>query len=371
MKRLCSYLVFLLSAAVLLGCRKEAPVEPVYFELDLCVQDMRPGTKLTVPEETAIDDIVIMVFERNQSGEYVFSYIPEIVAKTSQNHLKLLLTREIPLIKLAIIANAQLTVGGGEVYQGSTKVVASGENLKTAFNDILFECSENNVTSGWTGRTIPMWWQMGEELNIADQRDMIYGSIWLLRAVAKIVISSAASDFTLTEAYLYNCPKSGKVAADYANIERYDLGNRNGPTINAASVPTLLQKHGLLKIDEGAAIYVPEAVAPVAKDGNGAMYPCHPDATCLVVGGRYAGSERTTYYRIDITSLESGSTSHTSTMTTVDYGEILRDYRYDITITEVRSEGTATPYEALGNRADMGGVITPWQSGTTADMIVD
>jgi hypothetical protein len=96
------------------------------------------------------------------------------------------------------------------------------------------------------------------------------------------------------------------------------------------------------------------------------MYPCHPDATCLVIGGKYDGSDRITYYRIDITE---GNTA--STMTSMDYSDIVRNTRYDITITEVRSGGAGRPEEALGNRTDIGGIIEAWQKGPDAGMVVE
>lgn len=85
--------------------------------------------------------------------------------------------------------------------------------------------------------------------------ELFYGSIWLLRAISKVNLLNIAEEFELCEAYVFNCMKQGKAVPFLQNVFTYYLDG---------------------------------------KDGN--MYPCHPDATCLVIGGKYDGSDRITYY---------------------------------------------------------------------------
>lgn len=352
----------------------------VFMELALCVDRMGPLTRLTEAQETSIRDVLVLVFEKDAQGDFVFGYIPETVG-WSDGMLRLKMRAEVVDIRVAILANLDLEQTGGEVFQDGVKVVGSGEDIETAFDDILFDCTEQALKNGWKDNAFPMWWMMEESVRLEPGMDLFYGSIWLLRAVSKVNLLNVAEEFVLVEAYVYNCLKQGKTVPFLKNVYTYDLDGKNGPVADKPSLPSSVEKHGLVRLDASVqivsggqkiadAIYLPEAAAPSRTDKDGNMYPCHPDATCLVVGGKYDGSDRITYYRIDITVPVSGGNA-SSTITSTDYSDVVRNGRYDITITEVRSEGSATPESALGNRADIGGIIEAWQKGPDAGMVVE
>lgn len=340
-----------------LGCGKDDLPEKeaergVYMDLTVCVDDLRVSTKLTDAQETAIENISVLVFEKNAEGKYLFSYVPEIVARSDDNLVRVKLQNNEAVIRVAILANTDLVETDGELYLDGTKVVSKGEDIGTAFDDLTYECLESTVKDGWTAKAFPMWWQMtaSEALEIKPGDEIHYGIVWMLRAVAKISLTNKCPDFELTETYLYNCPKTGLVAS---SVE-------GGPCL-----PASLEKHGLVPVSPDA-LYLPEAAKPSSPDAGGKMYPCHPDATCMIAGGKYKGGPDVTYYRIDVVT--NGGTSN---LTSIDYSDIVRSYRYDIVIKEVNSEGAASPEEALGNRADIGGIITAWASGKDAGMTVE
>lgn len=347
-----------------------------FMELALCVNGMEPDTRMTETEETAIGELTVLVFEKDAQGQYVFAYIPETVGWTD-GMLRLRMRTEEAEIRVAILANLDLKQTDGEVYQDDVKVVGIGEDIRTAFDDIIFGCDEQVLKDGWKNNTIPMWWLMEDSVSMEPGNELFYGSIWLLRAISKVNLLNIAEEFELCEAYVFNCMKQGKAVPFLQNVFTYYLDGKDGPVADRPSLPASVEKHGLVRIDAAAsitadgqqiadAIYIPEAAVPTKTDKDGNMYPCHPDATCLVIGGKYDGSDRITYYRIDITE---GNTA--STMTSVDYSDIVRNTRYDITITEVRSEGAGRPEEALGNRTDIGGIIEAWQKGPDAGMVVE
>lgn len=350
--------VFALTAFLAVsGCRKDnlpdkEAERDVYMDLTVCVDDLRISTKLTDAQETAIESIVVLVFEKNAAGKYLFSYVPEIVARTDDNLVRLKLQNNEAVIRVAIFANAGLVETDGELYLDGVKVVSKGEDIDTAFDDLTFECPESTVKDGWAAKAFPMWWQMAasEALEIKPGDEVHYGKVLMLRAVAKMCLTNDCPDFELEETYLYNCPKTGLVAS---------------PVEDGVSLPASLEKHGLVVVSPDA-IYLPEAAKPSEPDEGRNMYPCHPDATCLVVGGKYKGGPEVTYYRIDV--VEDGSTSH---LASTNYTDIVRSHIYDIVIRKVNSEGAESPEDALGNRADIGGIITAWASGTDSEMTVE
>lgn len=383
MRRLSLYISIVFVFLSLSGCKKDSMVyedigrkAETFMELALCVNSMEPDTRMAEAEETSIEGLTVLVFEKNAQGEFVFAYIPEIVGWID-GMLRLKMNSEEADIRVALLANLDLSQIDGEVFQNDTKVIGIGENIKTAFDEITFDCGEQILKDGWQNRAIPMWWLMEKSVRMEPGTDLFYGSVWMLRAISKVNLLNIADEFELCEAYVYNCHKQGKAVPFLNNVYTYYLEGKNGPVADKPSLPADVQKHGLVCIDASVsntsagqeianAIYLPEAIAPTKKDKSGRMYPCHPDATCLVIGGKYDGSDRITYYRIDITT---GAT--TSTMTSTDYTDIVRNTRYDITITEVRSEGAGNPEEALGNRTDIGGIIEAWQKGPETGMIVE
>lgn len=383
MKSLSLYITAVFVFLSLSGCKKdklafqdEDMKAGTFMELALCVNGMEPDTRMTETEETAIGALTVLVFEKDAQGQYVFAYIPETVGWTD-GMLRLRMRNEEAEIRVAILANLDLKQTDGEVYQDDVKVVGIGEDIRTAFDDIIFGCDEQVLKDGWKNYTIPMWWLMEDSISMEPGNELFYGSIWLLRAISKVNLLNIAEEFELCEAYVFNCMKQGKAVPFLQNVFTYYLDGKDGPVADRPSLPASVEKHGLVRIDAAAsitpdgqqiadAIYIPEAAAPTKTDKDGNMYPCHPDATCLVIGGKYDGSDRITYYRIDITE---GNTA--STMTSMDYSDIVRNTRYDITITEVRSEGAGRPEEALGNRTDIGGIIEAWQKGPDAGMVVE
>lgn len=383
MKSLFLYITAVFVFLSLSGCKKdklafqdEDMKAGTFMELALCVNSMEPDTRMTETEETAIGELTVLVFEKDAQGQYVFAYIPETVGWTD-GMLRLRMRNEEAEIRVAILANLDLKQTDGEVYQDDVKVVGIGEDIRTAFDDIIFGCDEQVLKDGWKNNTIPMWWLMEDSVSLEPGNELFYGSIWLLRAISKVNLLNIAEEFELCEAYVFNCMKQGKAVPFLQNVFTYYLDGKDGPVADRPSLPASVEKHGLVRIDAAASItadgqqiadviYIPEAAAPTKTDKDGNMYPCHPDATCLVIGGKYDGSDRITYYRIDITE---GNTA--STMTSMDYSDIVRNTRYDITITEVRSEGAGRPEEALGNRTDIGGIIEAWQKGPDAGMVVE
>ena len=101
-------------------------------------------------------------------------------------------------------------------------------------------------------------------------------------------------------------------------------------------------------------LYLSESVSPAESERvNG--------ATCVVVGGKYAGSGEVTYYRIDFDPDD----------TQGSFGQILRNHRYVFTIRSVAGPGWSSADEAASNRsAQINLDIQSWDESTT-DMYFD
>ncbi|RHL76450.1 hypothetical protein DWZ99_19345 [Odoribacter splanchnicus] len=285
--------------------------------------------------ETEIDEIQLLVFEE---GGYKYR-VPGISitnsGTTTSFSARLLATDK--TLDLYIVANATAAVLANEPQVGDT------ENEVRTKLQLGFPLGGNFTTLPMSGH-----YRLVSGLD-ANYRQEISG-VSMLRAVARVdVLVGGITNFELTSIQAYR-----------VNSRIQLIANQDLPVVTAPSIPvnSRMEVNTPVSAVSGnqavSGLYLSESVSPAESERvNG--------ATCVVVGGKYAGSGEVTYYRIDFDPDD----------TQGSFGQILRNHRYVFTIRSVAGPGWPSADEAASNRsAQINLDIQSWDESTT-DMYFD
>lgn len=285
--------------------------------------------------ETEIDEIQLLVFEE---GGYKYR-VPGISitnsGTTTSFSARLLATDK--TLDLYIVANATAAVLANEPQVGDT------ENEVRTKLQLGFPLGGNFTTLPISGH-----YRLVSGLD-ANYRQEISG-VSMLRAVARVdVLVGGITNFELTSIQAYR-----------VNSRIQLIANQDLPVVTAPSIPvnSRMEVNTPVSAVSGnqavSGLYLSESVSPAESERvNG--------ATCVVVGGKYAGSGEVTYYRIDFDPDD----------TQGSFGQILRNHRYVFTIRSVAGPGWPSADEAASNRsAQINLDIQSWDESTT-DMYFD
>ena len=280
--------------------------------------------------ETEIDEIQLLVFEE---GGYKYR-VPGISitnsGTTTSFSARLLATDK--TLDLYIVANATAAVLANEPQVGDT------ENEVRTKLQLGFPLGGNFTTLPMSGH-----YRLVSGLD-ANYRQEISG-VSMLRAVARVdVLVGGITNFELTSIQAYR-----------VNSRIQLIANQDLPVVTAPSIPvnSRMEVNTPVSAVSGnqavSGLYLSESVSPAESERvNG--------ATCVVVGGKYAGSGEVTYYRIDFDPDD----------TQGSFGQILRNYRYVFRIRKVTGPGWSDPALAAVNRATgIVAEIRPWENFTT------
>lgn len=220
------------------------------------------------------------------------------------------------------------------VVFANVRTILDGLSLNTSMTRqqvlnaiVMTQSAAWDVSSTYT--PLPMWAQA--DYQVVNNGDPGL-SVELTRAVARIdvtVASAAQSDFVMKSVRYYNYPNKGSVAPLDANWSP-TLKQVTAPSVPsggysyAASpqVHTVTGGVSLLRT-----IYSFEAPST---DSN-----TNTSASCLVVGGSFKGGGDT-YYRVDFYDQDTG-----------EFLPLLRNFRYNVQITEVNGVGFSDFADAL------------------------
>ena len=240
-------------------------------------------------------------------------------------------------LDLYIVVNATAAVLANEPQVGDT------ENEVRTKLQLGFPLGGNFTTLPMSGH-----YRLVSGLD-ANYRQEISG-VSMLRAVARVdVLVGGITNFELTSIQAYR-----------VNSRIQLIANQDLPVVTAPSIPvnSRMEVNTPVSAVSGnqavPGLYLSESVSPAESERvNG--------ATCVVVGGKYAGRGEVTYYRIDFDPDD----------TQGSFGQILRNHRYVFTIRSVAGPGWPSADEAASNRsAQINLDIQSWDESTT-DMYFD
>ena len=285
--------------------------------------------------ETEIDEIQLLVFEEGGYKDRVPGISITNSGTTTSFSARLLATDK--TLDLYIVANATAAVLANEPQVGDT------ENEVRTKLQLGFPLGGNFTTLPMSGH-----YRLVSGLD-ANYRQEISG-VSMLRAVARVdVLVGGITNFELTSIQAYR-----------VNSRIQLIANQDLPVVTAPSIPvnSRMEVNTPVSAVSGnqavSGLYLSESVSPAESERvNG--------ATCVVVGGKYAGSGEVTYYRIDFDPDD----------TQGSFGQILRNHRYVFTIRSVAGPGWPSADEAASNRsAQINLDIQSWDESTT-DMYFD
>ena len=285
--------------------------------------------------ETEIDEIQLLVFEEGGYKCRVPGISITNSGTTTSFSARLLATDK--TLDLYIVANATAAVLANEPQVGDT------ENEVRTKLQLGFPLGGNFTTLPMSGH-----YRLVSGLD-ANYRQEISG-VSMLRAVARVdVLVGGITNFELTSIQAYR-----------VNSRIQLIANQDLPVVTAPSIPvnSRMEVNTPVSAVSGnqavSGLYLSESVSPAESERvNG--------ATCVVVGGKYAGSGEVTYYRIDFDPDD----------TQGSFGQILRNHRYVFTIRSVAGPGWPSADEAASNRsAQINLDIQSWDESTT-DMYFD
>lgn len=278
---------------------------------------------LTSPDENLLKDVDVLVFTDDGSGmkfryRSVGTVIEQSTGVSVPAEIKVRLWRTGVDSRLVIIANARQQVNAYDFHIG----VTTPEDVQQGLVYVIDAPEGKWLADAGNFTPLPMWGQP-DDIENGINGQVILGNVTLLRSLARVdvVVDENADDFVLTEVWVFNSktngliiPYPGNLAGGVAQIPSLPSG---GPVNNNAPLE-YYQTAGENSVRE---IYLFEADAQLIDDA---------DATALVIGGRYATDTDPTYYRIDFRSpIDPTNTAY----------PVLRNRRYQVTITEARGRG--------------------------------
>ncbi|PXV58389.1 uncharacterized protein (TIGR02145 family) [Dysgonomonas alginatilytica] len=266
--------------------------------------------------ESIISQIQILVFENDA---YQYRVAGSKISNGSNNNASFearLLSSDQPTT-IYIIANANAELEANEPQVGETMA-----NVKAG----LTKAISTNVT----GTNLTMWGSYLFPTGISSTTENNINNIRMLRSVARVdVIASTIPNFQMVSIQAFRVSDNMQIIPDNPT---------NTPSVTDPSIPIgTVQSINTTPINTPptlsvAQLYLPEVTTPASGD-------LVNDATCIVIGGYYAGSSTITYYRLDFNPNIEGH----------PFGQILRNHRYEFNITYVFRSGYPTAQEAANN----------------------
>jgi hypothetical protein len=304
---------------------------------------------LTEDGEKWIKEIDFLAFKVSDSGEYYDYRTRTTDIDEQKNEFTVSVKRSVnnERYRFVIIANASAAVSNANFTTLATKDQVYERIISDLPADGIWDATETNL--GKPNKPIPMW---GEAKPTVVTENLDLPTIDMLRALLRIdvVIKSAEIQkiFSLTDIYVYNTNRKGRVIPDTANLEP------DGKVVKAVSLPA---DHSMTK---GPIHYEPSS--PVGYEREIYLYEADAvgkddalQATCLIIGGKYNGSTEKSYYRVDFIDKSKSD---------LPFKPILRNHCYIINIANVLNEGHKTPDEAFVNiKTNMTVTIESWVMG--------
>ncbi len=313
--------------ALLCGCSEDITNKnngnstDTYLQFSVITTDATPPKNILksgqTDSESTINQVQILVFENNLYQYRVTGTGITNSGTYSATFKARLLSSDQPTT-IYIIANSDTELDANEPQVG--------DNISTVKDRFTKSISANPISGN-----LSMWGSYSFPSGLSATDDNTITGIRMLRAVARVdvIANAVSSNFQLVSIQAFRVANNMQLIPDNptttpsATEPSVPVGTSYN--INTSAIATLPES-------SVAQLYLPESTTPASGD-------LVNDATCIIVGGYYGGSNTITYYRLD---LNPGISGH-------PFGQILRNHRYEFTITSVLSEGYSTPQDAANN----------------------
>ena len=349
-------LICLFIITTLSGCKKiDLPTEEtkpgeqqVTLRLVLPQSNNKAGTyAISAVDQNSIQGLDVLAFRVTDNGKEYYAYHRQaVLLRPDQGgtavdfHVDLLKSTD--KFRFVLIANAEAKV----------KSALSGLSAN-AEKETVMSRIEYGITTKWNAGSLgnftplPMW---GESITVDGINNNTQKfSVNMLRSMAAIDVQVTANDFVMTEVLVYNQSNKGRMAP---SPQYYDGGERivTAPSIPAGTNRLATQRYTATNTLAGEIFLFESAAATSIGD---------PNATGLVIAGKYAGSTVVTYYRLELTDSLGNLTP------------VLRNHRYVVNITKVHSPGFTGETQAWASKPmGMTASVTAWSEISTSETSV-
>ena len=275
-------------------------------------------TRSQTEDEAKIQEVVVMVF---QDDKLQYQADGSILSSTVVSTMFNVTLKSTPdSLTLLLIANSNTAISSSGVLVNDSKATVKGK-----LNQVFAATGMQSP--------FPMYSEHALASLSANGSNDISG-IKMLRAIARadVLVADEVTNFEMVSVQLFRTNNKIQIIPDIM--------------VNAAVTTPSVPYDAVADIATSAftvtgnkselQLYFPESEAPVENDRISG-------ATCIVIGGKYNGSNTTTYYRIDFNP---GIVNH-------PFGQILRNHKYTFNIINVGIEGESTP-EGAANAESTG-----------------
>jgi|GEM_PF-2228936 len=337
---------------LLLSCRKTndfvAPTKPNEQQVTLRLLMPQQGGKMSTyaigeVNQNSIYTLDVLAFKVADDGREHYAYHKRAVL-LSPNEEATAVNFHVDLPKSTDNFRFVLVANAAAQLQTALSGLAANAEKETLLSRIEYSISTKwNAASPASFTPLPMW---GESVVVAGINSNTQKfSVAMLRSLAAIDVKVSASDFVMTQVYVYNMANKGRVSPIPANY-RTDEHRVTAPSIPTGTLRLAAQQYTPGPGGLAGEIFLFESQAPTNTG--------EPTATALVIAGKYAGSNTVTYYRVELTDNQDKLLP------------ILRNHRYVVDITKVHGAGLSTPDQASTSKPlDMTVQVTDW---TNADL---
>ena len=287
--------------------------------------------------ESVISEVQVLVFE---DGKYQYR-VPGISISgggTSTTFTARLKSTS-STVRLLILANSTDAVLANEPSVGDS-VDATKKKISAQIN--------------YPDSNFPMYgeYELPQGL-VATEINTITG-IKMLRAITRIdVKATEVSNFKLTGVKAYRANSLIQIIPNETGILK--VTQPSVPVTSTGNVNSdIFIVDDAEMNDFSAQLYLPESASPASGDWVS-------KATCIVVEGYYAGSDKLSYYRMDFDPDNQNNA----------FGQVLRNHKYIFNIKKVSAPGWDQPDEAANNRSSHIDVEVQAWDDYTLDMYFD
>lgn len=320
-------------------------------------------------DENEVRGVKVLVFDLN--GDFLYDAPVRELKMVSADPGKYTFTATLRTgtFDLVFLANADKVVRDAYPSHGGQVPVNAGVTKTELEDKLLLTCS-----GGWNADpsdrvnylAIPMWSELkGYSVSTGSAIDE---SINLVRMVAKIDVALKGTitpeQFKLTSVRFYNYNCTGRLVPDASQNWESDPPVVTGPSLpddpGLTTGPLVFENMTLENRSLSGMIYAFEAAAGVPGDASSGDYMKNP---CLVIGGKYGGSDTETFYRVDFAGKADGQ---------VSYLPLLRNHNYTVTIQDIKGAGLPAPDDAFNSLpVNIEADVMDWVNGNIPDFVFD
>ena len=369
----------------------EGSVAEISFMADMPGPGVMATRSIGSVAENLVEDIHILAFEKTGTEKLVYKAKAKGLAVSTDpdvvkgNRVKFKAT-----LPVGTAYNFMILANVGDMLSGIT---ISGSTPSTRA-DVLKLTKSLTTGTKWsvdqeeeTMDKIPMWGEIRDDQPLTASSTPTFK---LTRMLARVNVlyrpesTTATSDFRLTSIRVYNTSTVGAVAPAFANWDTDDEiitgatqpygSDGYGIPDYENPVPLVYTGDDIIDFDTCQdLIYLfetPHNQSTYMSPANNSNWINNP---CLVIGGKYSPDgtswpAKDTYYRVDFIK----KTTNQQSEPVDEWLSVLRNFSYNITITEVINDGYETPEIALKSAPlNMKANILPWNESNMNKVIFD